>query len=96
MQSESAPADVATQADELEISIVMPCLNEAETLQSCIDEALEALKACGVAGEVVIADNGSTDGSQDIAIGAGARVVPVAERGYGNALIGGINSARLQ
>ncbi|CAA0111865.1 putative glycosyltransferase [Halioglobus japonicus] len=85
---------VTAPGDELEISIVMPCLNEAETLRDCIDEALEAMRACGVSGEVIIADNGSTDGSQEIAVAAGARVVPVAERGYGNALIGGINSAR--
>lgn len=94
MQSGVSPADAPTQADDLEISILMPCLNEAETLRACIEEALGAISACGVAGEVVIADNGSADGSQDIAIDAGARVVPVSKRGYGNALIGGINNAK--
>ena len=94
MQSGVSPADLPTQADDLEISILMPCLNEAETLRACIEEALGAISACGVAGEVVIADNGSTDGSQDIAIDAGARVVPVSKRGYGNALIGGIDNAK--
>src|SRR6478609_3070271 len=73
---------------------VMPCLNEADTLATCIRKAKAALKAGGIAGEVVVADNGSTDGSRDIAEANGARVVPVAERGYGNALMGGIAAAR--
>ncbi len=72
----------------------MPCLNEAETLEVCIAKALGYLERAGVDGEVVIADNGSTDGSQELARAAGARVVPIAERGYGAALIGGIASAR--
>ncbi len=72
----------------------MPCLNEAETLQVCIEKALDYLKRSGLSGEVVVADNGSTDGSQDIARAAGARVVDVPVRGYGAALIGGCKSAR--
>ena len=72
----------------------MPCLNEAETLETCIVKALKALRDNGIAGEVVIADNGSTDGSQDIATRLGARVVAVEEKGYGNALMGGIAAAR--
>jgi len=75
-------------------SIVMPCLNEAETLATCIQEAMAAFQSSGIAGEVVIADNGSTDGSQAIAVSLGARVVQVAEKGYGNALMGGIAAAR--
>lgn len=79
------------------VSIVMPCLNEAESLPHCIANAHEALqrisKAHGLSGEVVIADNGSTDGSQDVARSLGARVVSVAARGYGAALIGGFNQA---
>ncbi|THG36286.1 glycosyltransferase family 2 protein [Glaciibacter flavus] len=71
----------------------MPCLNEAETLAICIDKAQGYLARSGVAGEVIIADNGSTDGSQQIAAEAGARVVPVADKGYGNALMGGIVAA---
>ncbi|MCB1706210.1 MAG: glycosyltransferase [Halioglobus sp.] len=94
MQAGVPPSDVSEQTGELEISIVMPCLNEAETLAACIAEALSAISSCGVAGEVLVADNGSTDGSQEIAASAGARVVAIAERGYGSALIGGINSAR--
>jgi len=79
--------------NSLAISIVMPCLNEEETLKPCIEEALEAIRASGVPGEVVIADNGSTDGSRMIAEQAGARVVTVAEPGYGAALSGGIRAA---
>lgn len=81
-------------ADAPELSVVMPCLNEADTLRVCIDKALRAMREHGIDGEVVIADNGSTDGSQAIAIAAGARVVPVAEKGYGFALMGGIAAAR--
>jgi glycosyltransferase involved in cell wall biosynthesis len=76
-----------------EVSIVMPCLNEAETLQACIEGALMAIKSCGVRGEVVIADNGSTDDSPSIALQAGARLVRVKDKGYGNALLGGIQAA---
>lgn len=71
----------------------MPCLNEAETLAVCIRKALKSFTDCNISGEVVIADNGSTDGSQEIAVREGARVVPVAKKGYGNALRGGIEAA---
>ena len=77
-----------------ELTILMPCLNEAETLQVCIEKALDYLRRSGVSGEVVVADNGSTDGSQEIARAAGARVVDVPVRGYGAALIGGCQAAR--
>ncbi|MGR0320231.1 glycosyltransferase family 2 protein [Agromyces sp. ZXT2-3] len=80
--------------DTIELSIVMPCLNEAETLATCIDKANGYLARSGVAGEVVIADNGSTDGSQEIARAHGARVVDVPAKGYGSALLGGIEAAR--
>jgi len=83
-----------TAADPVELSIVMPCLNEAETLEVCIRKAQGFLAKHNVAGEVIIADNGSTDGSQAIAEKAGARVVPVKEKGYGNAILGGIQAAR--
>ncbi len=72
----------------------MPCLNEAETLASCIEKANRFLADSGVAGEVVIADNGSTDGSQEIATDLGARVVAVPVRGYGAALQAGIAASR--
>jgi hypothetical protein len=78
----------------IELSILMPCLNESETLGICIDKAKAFLWRTGIAGEVVIADNGSTDGSQAIARAHGARVVAVAERGYGAALLAGIRAAR--
>jgi len=87
------PLTVPTHAP-IEVSVVMPCLNEADTLASCIEKAHAALRACGASGEVVVADNGSTDGSQDVARRLGARVVEVAARGYGNALRGGIAAAR--
>jgi len=80
--------------DSIELSIVMPCLNEAETLATCIEKARGWLEQSGVAGEILVADNGSTDGSQEIARRLGARVVDVAERGYGAALHGGISAAR--
>ncbi len=79
---------------DIELTIVMPCLNEAETLGTCIRKALESLRKHDIAGEVVVADNGSSDGSQAIATGLGARVVHVPQRGYGAALAGGIEAAR--
>ena len=80
--------------EQLDLTILMPCLNEAETLERCILKAQRALKDLGLRGEVLIADNGSTDSSVDIAERNGARVVPIAEKGYGSALRGGIESAR--
>ncbi len=77
-----------------ELSVVIPCLNEADTLAICIDKAKEGIEESGVHAEIVIADNGSEDGSQDIARGKGVRVVEVKERGYGNSLMGGIAAAR--
>jgi hypothetical protein len=78
----------------VELTVVMPCLNEAETVATCVSKAVKFLADSGVSGEVVLADNGSTDGSQQLAADAGARVVPVSEKGYGNALMGGILAAR--
>lgn len=78
---------------QIELSILMPCLNEAETLADCINEARAAAESIDLDFEIVIADNGSDDGSQAIAEAAGARVVAVAEKGYGNALMGGIRAA---
>jgi glycosyltransferase involved in cell wall biosynthesis len=83
-----------SSADPLELSVVMPCLDESDTLAICIEKALRAMAEHGITGEVVVADNGSRDGSVEIARRAGARVVQVAQRGYGNALMAGIASAR--
>jgi hypothetical protein len=77
-----------------EVSVVLPCLNEAETVAVCVDKALSSLRELGIAGEVVVADNGSTDGSQEIARAHGARVVTAPIRGYGGALMAGIEAAR--
>jgi glycosyltransferase involved in cell wall biosynthesis len=80
--------------ERVELTILMPCLNEAETLGACVEKARGFLDRAGVAGEVLVADNGSSDGSRAIAESRGARVVAVAERGYGAALRGGIAAAR--
>jgi glycosyltransferase involved in cell wall biosynthesis len=77
-----------------EVSVVIPCLNEADTIAIVIGEARRALDAAAIAGEVVVADNGSTDTSRELARAAGARVVPVTSRGYGSALMGGIAESR--
>jgi glycosyltransferase involved in cell wall biosynthesis len=79
---------------ECEVSIVMPCLNESETVGVCVSKAVNWLKSHDVQGEVIVADNGSTDASQEIATSHGARVVNVVPRGYGSALMGGIAAAR--
>ena len=79
---------------ECELSVVMPCLNEVRTLEPCIRKAQSFFAAAAVAGEIVIADNGSTDGSQELAAKLGARVVHAAQRGYGSALRAGFAAAR--
>ena len=78
----------------MELTVVMPCLNEAETVAACVHKAVKFIADSGINGEVVVADNGSTDGSQQLAEDAGARVVNVEAKGYGNALMGGILAAR--
>ncbi|HYO26569.1 MAG TPA: glycosyltransferase family 2 protein, partial [Lacipirellulaceae bacterium] len=78
----------------IELSVVMPCLNEADTLATCIKKARRAMAEAGIHGEVIVADNGSTDGSIAIAEALGARVVRVEAKGYGSALMGGIGAAR--
>jgi glycosyltransferase involved in cell wall biosynthesis len=77
-----------------ELSVVIPCLNEHETIGICVEKAVRALRTANIDGEVILADNGSTDGSIEIAERAGARHVPVPAKGYGNALMGGIAAAR--
>src|SRR3954449_8613017 len=77
-----------------EVSVVLPCLNEADTLGTCISKAQAVFAEHDIHGEIVVADNGSSDGSVEIAESMGARVVPAAQRGYGNALIEGIRATR--
>ena len=92
--------DIATRvvaepmAGSIDVSVVIPCLNEANSIGICVSKAMEAFRAAGLRGEVVVADNGSTDGSIDIANKLGARVVAVPQRGYGAALRAGIGAAR--
>ena len=85
---------LATDTNFPEVSIIMPCLNEADTLAVCIGKAKRALDEQKIAGEIIVADNGSTDGSQAIATKLGARLINIRERGYGSALMGGILAAR--
>ena len=93
-QGHSRENRVATSNElPLEVSIVMPCLNEADTLAMCIEKAHRALQEHRIAGEVIVADNGSSDGSQAIGERMGARVISVRAKGYGNALMGGIDAA---
>jgi glycosyltransferase involved in cell wall biosynthesis len=89
-----AAGEGAEHRSVIEVSVVLPCLNEADTIGTCIRKAQRALEDHQLAGEVIVADNGSTDGSAAIAAGLGARVVHVAARGYGHALMGGIAAAR--
>jgi glycosyltransferase involved in cell wall biosynthesis len=91
----SEPLSVSNNGPEApEITVVLPCLNEAETIAVCISKAQKFFDSSGVRGEIIVADNGSSDGSQQIATDCGARVVQVDEKGYGSALQGGIVAAR--
>jgi glycosyltransferase involved in cell wall biosynthesis len=94
LQMDQSPTRSREETDDCEMTVLMPCLNEAETLAVCIRKALASIETLGVKGEVLIADNGSTDGSQEIATNLGARVVQVERKGYGNALMRGIAMAR--
>ncbi|MDQ3403294.1 MAG: glycosyltransferase family 2 protein [Actinomycetota bacterium] len=93
MSKPVAEAETASPAT-VELSIVLPCLNEAETLEICVRKARASLDGLGVVGEIIVADNGSTDGSQDIARANGARVIDVPRRGYGAAITAGIEAAK--
>jgi glycosyltransferase involved in cell wall biosynthesis len=88
------PIEALRGSDEIEVSIVIPCLNEAETVGTCVEKAALWFEAHGIQGEIILADNGSKDGSPEIAISKGARVVLVPSKGYGSALMGGIASAK--
>lgn len=94
----TAVESLNTQSEELdsqlELTILMPCLNEAETIAQCVRKAREFIGRSRIVAEILVADNGSTDGSRELAISAGARVVDVPNRGYGYALMGGLKEAR--
>ena len=92
--SDSTLREATGEARPVEVSVVIPCLNEANSLAYCVDKARKALQEAGLSGEVVVADNGSTDGSIEIAEEHGARVIRVTQRGYGAALRAGIAGAR--
>src|SRR5262245_64535471 len=94
MRTIANDAGVINETGLIEVSIVMPCLNEADTVGICVEKALSTLEGNAILGEVIVADNGSTDGSPQIARSFGARVVHVKAKGYGNALMGGIAAAR--
>lgn len=94
LASEQSSSERVDPSVRVEVSVVIPCLNEANSLAFCIDKAVTAFRASGLSGEVIVADNGSTDGSIQIAEAHGARVVRVEERGYGSALRAGIAAAR--
>ena len=103
MKTKGAPAlqpQLTTQlittvaAERVDVSVVIPCLNEANSLGICVEKAQKALQDAGLRGEVVVGDNGSTDGSIEIAEKLGARVIRVPQRGYGAALKAGIRAAR--
>ena len=94
LTSERGQSARTDMSQGVEVSVVIPCLNEANSLAYCVDKAMKAFQAAGLSGEVVVADNGSTDGSIQIAEQHGARVIRVAERGYGAALRAGIAGAR--
>jgi hypothetical protein len=94
LASEGALPDSAATSRPVNVSVVIPCLNEANSLAYCVDKAMDAFRKAGLSGEVVVADNGSTDGSVQVAEEHGARVLRVSERGYGAALRAGIAAAR--
>jgi hypothetical protein len=94
LTTEGSQSDRTGTKQAVEVSVVIPCLNEANSLAFCVDKAVNAFRASGLCGEVIVADNGSTDGSIQIAEEHGARVVRVPERGYGAALRAGIAAAR--
>src|ERR1700682_4196363 len=94
MVSESSSPATAGTSNSVDVSVVIPCLNEANSLAFCINKAMIAIRKAGLSREVIVADNGSRDGSVDIAERHGARVIHVSERGYGAALRAGITATR--
>lgn len=91
---EKARTFSACEHEALELSVILPCLNEEETVGTCVRKTIKTMKEAGIAGEVVVADNGSTDRSVEIAAAEGARIVRVEQKGYGNAIKGGVAASR--
>jgi glycosyltransferase involved in cell wall biosynthesis len=91
--ADTSTREAENMAESVDVSVVIPCLNEANSIGVCVQKAMESFRAAELGGEVVVADNGSTDGSVEIAVRLGARVVPVSQRGYGSALRAGIEAA---
>ncbi len=94
VKAQPSDASMKAQIRDVEVSVVIPCLNEAETIQTCISKALRSFEKMGIEGEVVVADNGSSDGSQALAEEAGARVIHESRKGYGSAYLAGFAAAR--
>ena len=94
VENRSPATEAPRRLDLVELSVVIPCLNEADTIGTVLSKAFKSIKEAGIQAEVIVADNGSTDASIEIAEGLGARVIPVKKKGYGNALMGGIEAAR--
>ena len=94
VENRSPAVDAPKRVDLVELSVVIPCLNEADTIGAVLSKAFKSIKEAGIQAEVIVADNGSTDASIEIAERLGARVIPVKKKGYGNALMGGIEAAR--
>src|SRR2546423_141999 len=92
--TENTAAEANGRAEALDVSVVIPCLDEAETIAVCIGKAKRAMEEDGLSGEVIVVDNGSTDGSDQIAADVGANVVHERRRGYGNAYLAGFSAAR--
>jgi len=88
------PGGLTADGEQVELSVVMPCLNEWETVGVCVRKAIVTLREASIPGEVIVADNGSTEGSVELAQAEGARVVNIGRKGYGNALKGGIPASR--
>src|SRR5262245_48646778 len=96
MMTTTAPPAAGRPAESaaVAVSVVIPCMKEAEYIEACFTAARSALNKGGYTGEIIVVDNGSTDGSGELAAGAGATVIEEPERGYGNAYLAGLSAAR--
>src|SRR4051794_3700621 len=94
LEQQHTPERTSSDLTTPQVSVVIPCLNEAENIEACVRRAVDAIDGAGLRGEVVVADNNSTDGSGELAAGAGARVVHESRPGYGSAYLAGFAAAR--